>query len=212
MTPVVKTESLTYSFSNSLTFSYKDIELQAGDTLFVLGKSGSGKSTLLNLIAGFYTPKTGRIMVSDQELSQMSAAQRDVFRGRHIGLVFQRNIFLSSIHIWDNLRWAAWAAGLSFDPSHAENILHALGISNKKRQKPHQLSQGEQQRASIARALINRPQLILADEPTSALDDENALEVIRLLRSVTHDQKAALIVVTHDRRIVSDGDNVYEMI
>ncbi len=211
MKDVVCTDSLTFSYPNSASFSYKDIKLQTGETLFVLGKSGSGKSTLLNLIAGFLLPEKGTILINNADLSKMSTSERDAFRGRNIGIVFQKNIFIRSISVWDNLKWAAYAAGLPFDPAHGMQLLEKLNIENKKNQKPYRLSQGEQQRVCIARALVNKPKLILADEPTSALDDSNAMEVMDLLKSMTRQYHAALIVVTHDKRIISDKNSVYQI-
>lgn len=211
MTLVVETRSLKFSYQKDVVFSYSDITLSQGDVLFVLGRSGSGKSTLLNLLAGFLTPLTGEITINGTALHQLSPSKRDVFRGRNIGIVFQKNVFLRSVSIWENLKWASYAADISFDAAHAEFLLGKLGISEKKHKKPHQLSQGEQQRASIARALVNRPKLVLADEPTSALDDHNAQEVIDLLKSAARQQNASLIVVTHDRRIVNSDDAVYHI-
>lgn len=211
MTLVVQTHSLTFSYQNDLTFTYRDIILNQGDVLFVLGRSGSGKSTLLNLLAGFLTPTSGQIIINGTNLQNLSTSKRDVFRGRTTGIVFQKNVFLRSVSIWENLKWAAYAADISFDASHVDYLLEKLGIADKKHKKPHQLSQGEQQRASIARALVNKPKLVLADEPTSALDDENAREVIQLLKTTTQQQNAALIVVTHDRRIVDSSDKMYSI-
>lgn len=211
MNLVVQTDELSFSYPNSTSFLYEDIQLRDCETLFVLGRSGSGKSTLLNLIAGFLHPATGKILVCGTDLFGLSTSQRDAFRGKNIGIVFQKNIFISSVNVWENLKWASYAAGLSFDPAHADSLLKKLGIEDKKSQKPHRLSQGEQQRVSIARALINKPKLILADEPTSALDDINALEVIELLKSMTQQYQASLIVVTHDRRIVTETDSVYRI-
>lgn len=208
-TLIVQTDALKYAYHHESSFLYRDIHLARNQTLFVLGKSGSGKTTLLNLLAGFLLPQSGSVWIAGENLARMSQAQRDRFRGRNIGIVFQKNIFLSSVTVWQNLQWAAYAAGLPFDKEQAGRLLEQLGIQSKSSKKPHTLSQGEQQRVSIARALVNRPALLMADEPTSALDDENALEVIQLLKNACSSHEAALIVVTHDRRIVSSEDLIY---
>lgn len=211
MNDVVRTDSLTFSYPNSASFSYRDIRLKASEILFVLGKSGSGKSTLLNLIAGFLLPQKGTILINNADFSKMSTSERDGFRGKNIGIVFQKNVFIRSVSVWENLKWAAYAAGLPFDPDHSMQLLEKLNIPDKKNQRPNRLSQGEQQRVCIARALVNKPKLILADEPTSALDDSNAMEVMELLTSMTQQYQAALIVVTHDKRIVSNKNSVYQI-
>jgi putative ABC transport system ATP-binding protein len=135
------------------------------------------------------------------KLSSLSGAYLDRFRGKNIGVVFQTAHFVQSLSVMDNILLAPYFSNNKVSKSDAEKMLDRLNILSKKNKKTSTLSVGEQQRVAIARALLNNPSLILADEPTSALDDENAREVLNLLREQTHALKAALLIVTHDNRL-----------
>ena len=134
-------------------------------------------------------------------MTKLSTRELDLFRGRHIGLVFQRSHFVSSLTVGDNLRLSQYLAGEPQNQERIESILNRLKLGDKLRQKTQKLSVGEQQRVAIARAVLNDPDVILADEPTSALDDTNAAEVMNLLEEEAQQAKAALIIVTHDKRL-----------
>ena len=167
----------------------------------VLGDSGKGKTTLLHLLAGLLRPQAGSIHIGKAELAGMSTKTLDKFRGRNIGIVFQRSHFVSSLSVLDNLLLRQHLAGLPQDKSHAQGLLDLLGLGHRTQAKPWKLSVGEAQRAAIARAVLNRPKVVLADEPTSALDDHAAEKVITLLEEQAQDAGAALVIVTHDQRL-----------
>ncbi|MDQ2070465.1 ATP-binding cassette domain-containing protein [Natronospira bacteriovora] len=165
------------------------------------GPSGCGKTTLLHLIAGLDVSAEGQLTVLGEGLLTKGSRQRDRFRARRIGLVFQDFHLLEGLTVEDNLRLAGWLGTRGDRRRPALELLDRLGLSGLARAWPHTLSQGEKQRVAIARALINHPDLILADEPTSALDDDNAEAVIRLLMEEADHHGASLLVSTHDARI-----------
>lgn len=173
---------------------------QAGQQL-ILGNSGSGKTTLLHLLAGIIAPATGNIYIGNTDLTALTNSGRDKFRGQNIGLVFQQAHLVDAVSLIDNLLMAQYFAGLPQDKQRAINVLDELGIGDKKNDKPHQLSQGQAQRASIARALLNKPKTILADEPTASLDDTNCQTVLSLLQEAASRHNTTLVIATHDQRV-----------
>ena len=197
---MIKTESLKFSYDGKKYFDFPDINLDSGENLLIIGNSGIGKTTLLHLLAGILKPESGSINVSGIDISKFSDTELDKFRGDNIGIVFQKPHFISSLTINENLKLAQYLSP-SKTFGDAKKILESLNIKDKYQQKPNQLSEGEKQRASIALALINSPSLILADEPTSSLDDFNCDNVIKLLKKQAKDNKAQLIVITHDARL-----------
>lgn len=196
--------------SSTLSFTYPGeraalrfpaLTLAEGESALVLGASGVGKSTFLHLLAGLQSPSEGEIRIRGEALHQLRGEQRARFRARHIGMVFQRHYFLPYLSLAENLRLATQLQG---NPVSEKEILHSmeeLSIAAIAHKKPGQCSQGEQQRASIARALLQKPALILADEPTAALDDQNSEKVAKLLLALSQKQGSALVIVTHDARL-----------
>ncbi len=172
-----------------------------GEHWLILGQSGSGKTTLLHILAGILTPNEGEVSVSGQELDQLSASELDRFRGRHIGIVFQRLHLIPSLTVLGNLHLAQYLAGEAPDLQSANLLLGSLGLAGKAHSRPQALSFGQAQRAAVARAVVNRPSLILADEPTSNLDDRNAAAALDLLLAQSQACSATLVIATHDRRI-----------
>ena len=198
---MLKTENLGYAYSGSTPLQFPDIQCAKGEHWLVLGESGSGKTTLLHLLGGLLSPNEGRIVVGDTEMNKLSRAALDQFRGQHIGIIFQTAHFVQSLTVEDNLALAQSLAGMKVNYNRTKELLSRLGLGHKLKSKPSQLSVGEKQRASIARAIINQPAVILADEPTSALDDTNCKQVIELLEEQAHAAAATLLVVTHDARL-----------
>lgn len=196
---MVHTQHVTFQYPGTEAISFPDIEVQAGEALLIKGESGCGKSTLLQLLAGLRRPLTGQIMIQDQDITKMSAAEIDQFRGKHIGIVHQMTYFIESLSIWDNLIVSPYAS----DHSRVKEVAQRLAISDHLKKYHNQLSVGQQQRAAIARSVMNDPKLILADEPTSALDNKNCSQVIELLLEEASRNQAALIIVTHDDRLSS---------
>ncbi|MEZ4886058.1 MAG: ABC transporter ATP-binding protein [Chitinophagales bacterium] len=198
---MLKTSSLQFEYDTRNHFQFPDIEANKSTHLLIIGGSGKGKTTFLHLIAGLLRPTSGKIEVGDTDLTQLSTRQLDKFRGKHIGIVFQKSHFVTSLNVKDNLLLAQYLAGESQDIERVKHLLKRLHLSSKLNNKTSELSQGEQQRVAIARALLNRPAIILADEPTAALDDANCFEVIDLLKEQASEANATLIIVTHDQRL-----------
>jgi putative ABC transport system ATP-binding protein len=176
-----------------------------------LGNSGCGKTTLLHLMCGLLHPQQGDVEVQGQKISALNGPALDRFRGKHFGIVFQQSHFIQSLSVMENLAIPHFLLGEKFPASKAKELLSNLGIAHKAQAKPRALSVGEQQRASIARALIHQPSIVLADEPTSALDDASTAAVIGLLEEQCAQAGAALIVVTHDQRLKSRYSNRVEL-
>ncbi len=200
------TRNLQFAYRNAEPLSFPDIECKNGEQWLILGQSGSGKTTLLNLLAGLRTPRSGSIFINDTEINRLSSTQMDHFRGRNIGIIFQQSHFVSSLTVQENLMLAQQLAKVKPNLDIIETKLAHLNVSHKLKDKPKNLSVGEQQRVAIARAIVNNPTIILADEPTSALDDENTEQVIKLLRTEASEANAILLIVTHDNRL----KNVFE--
>lgn len=178
-----------------------DLTIAAQDRLLLLGASGSGKTTLLSVLAGLLQPDSGRVMLDKDDFYALSQQKRDRLRGRNFGFVFQTLHLIPYLTVRQNIALASVMAGLPVDQDRVDSLLDRLGLADKAQRKPAALSQGEAQRAAIARAVLNRPRLIVADEPTSALDDANAKIVTELLVEQARETGAALLVATHDGRI-----------
>ncbi|GAB3234748.1 ATP-binding cassette domain-containing protein [Algoriphagus aestuariicola] len=206
---MLETSALQYAHPGQAVISFPEIKVQAGQSLLVLGKSGSGKTTLLNLLSGLLTPLRGEVVVNGTKLSALSEQAMDLFRGRNIGIVFQKPHLIAALDVRQNLELAHF-----FGKKKGQEIprlLAELDIAEKAKASVLTLSEGEAQRVSIARALANSPKLILADEPTSSLDDENAEKVIRLLKTQAAKIGAALVIVTHDQRVKNQISNFIEV-
>lgn len=158
---------------------------------------------MLQLLAGLRQPTSGTVSIKGINLGMLSGQELDKFRGKNIGMVFQMAHFLRALTVEENLAMAMKLAGNAIDRSRIKSLLDQLGINDKLRVNPGQLSVGQQQRVAIARAVINQPSVILADEPTSALDDKNTQQVINLLQEQAETVGATLLIVTHDNRLTS---------
>lgn len=182
-------------------FVFPDLYCEAGNTILITGDSGKGKTTYLHILAGLLRPKSGEITIDTTNVLALSEKETDNFRGKNIGVVFQKSYFIAALTVLENLEMASWLATGKKNTNRAKKLLQQLDIENQASKLPSQLSIGQQQRVSIARALMNEPKVLLADEPTSSLDDKNAEKVIELLTFLSKEYKAALLIVTHDSRI-----------
>jgi putative ABC transport system ATP-binding protein len=198
---MISTESVSHSYSNRSLLKFKDWKIDSADQWLLLGDSGSGKTTLIHILTGLLKPEHGKVFINSTDIYSLSQRNLDKFRGRHIGLIFQRPHLIKSLTIRDNLRIVQSFAGLASDEKRITDVLEALGIQHKGKDFPHELSQGQLQRVSIARAVLNKPALIVADEPTSSLDDKNAETVLDLLTSQSSLNGSTLIIATHDKRV-----------
>ncbi|MES1945212.1 antimicrobial peptide ABC transporter ATPase [Salinisphaera sp. PC39] len=207
----MQVRDLVYAYDRRPVLRLADFALAQGEQAAVLGPSGSGKSTLLHLLAGVLSAAPGMVIVADRDWTTLAGSARDRFRGREVGLVYQRPYLIGALRVLDNLRLARYAAGLPDDADVARATLAAVGLAATARCYPHELSQGQRQRVALARALVNRPRVILADEPTANLDDANAERVLTLLRDRAAERGATLLVVTHDTRVRAAFDRRLEM-
>lgn len=195
--------NLIVSRSGTPPLSFPDLSISKGENNLLLGPSGSGKTTLLSVIAGLLPPSSGHVMWEGQDIYQLSARRRDALRSQNFGFIFQSLHLLPSLTVRQNIALAASMAKVNAAHERIDYLLTRLGLSDKAGCKPETLSQGEIQRAAIARAVLLRPRLIIADEPTSALDDDNAASVMSLLEDQAKETGAALFIATHDSRIIA---------
>ncbi len=207
----VRVEGLRHDFGGHTILDIPNWTAHKGEHYLVLGPSGSGKTTLLNILAGLLRPMAGTISVLEQDIGSLGSGVMDVFRGRHIGIVFQTLHLISALSVADNLHLARYMAGLPRQDSRVHHVLDDLGLRSLTNARARALSQGEAQRVAIARAVINEPTVILADEPTSALDDANTAQVMDLLCEQAETCGATLIIATHDQRIKDRFTAVLEL-
>jgi lipoprotein-releasing system ATP-binding protein len=196
-----------------------DLELFAGEFLSVVGSSGSGKSTLLHLLGTLDKPDDGRILFNTQRIDNLRAEERDRLRNETFGFIFQFYHLLPELTTLENvlmpkmiaLSVRGWFGQRRALKQQATELLDRVGLGHRLHHKPRELSGGEMQRAAIARALINRPRILLADEPTGNLDADKGIEIIRLLRDLNRQDQLTIIMVTHNMEIVGNTDRVVRL-
>ncbi|MCC7012700.1 MAG: ABC transporter ATP-binding protein [Planctomycetes bacterium] len=186
------------------------LELAAGEQAALRGSSGTGKTTLLHMIAGLVRPDAGSIWVAGHDIARLSEVERDAWRARHIGYVFQSFHLLQAFTALENVALASMFAGRA-QVERARELLERVGLGARLEYLPRKLSIGQQQRVAVARALVNRPSLVLADEPTGNLDRSNADAALALIREACRESGAALLVVSHDERIVERFERVLDL-
>lgn len=188
----------TLTILDNVSFS-----IQSGESVAITGSSGSGKTTLLGLMAGLDVPTAGSVQVAGQSLSSMSEDERAIFRGRHIGFVFQSFHLLPSLTALENVALPLELAGNKKSVEAARTFLEQVGLGHRLQHYPSQLSGGEQQRVAIARAFASKPQYLLADEPTGNLDAQTGAKIIDLLFDLNRQQNTTLVLVTHEARLAA---------
>jgi ABC-type lipoprotein export system ATPase subunit len=184
-----------------------EFALEAGTQVALRGESGSGKTTFLHLVAGILAPEAGEITLNGVGWPGLGEAARDRLRAENIGYIFQTFNLLQGHTVLENVE-LGMAFGRGVDRARAEALLRRVGLEEKRRHFPRQLSTGQQQRVAVARALANRPKLVLADEPTGNLDARNAKEALHLIREVCREEGAALLLVSHDEGVLAQFDDV----
>jgi putative ABC transport system ATP-binding protein len=204
---MISSNQLRFSYSAQKKFSFPDIHCNDKETLLILGQSGKGKTTLLHLLALLLTPESGDIVIAGKSVKNLTPQETTATRAKNIGIIYQRPHFVSSLSVLDNILLSNYLANQQENRQKARHLAEQLGFADHLSKKTNQLSQGEQQRVSIARSLMNNPNIILADEPTSNLDDDNCHRVIQLLKKQSAEIGASLVVVTHDQRLKDEFSN-----
>jgi putative ABC transport system ATP-binding protein len=212
--PLVRVHGLSKVFGEGETrveaVREVDLELARGEIVLVMGPSGSGKTTLLSMLGGLLRPTEGEISVDGVDIAQLSEQELPRFRARRFGFIFQDFNLLAALSAEENVEVALNLAG-SHGPTadaRARQLLDELGLGTRLDFGADQLSGGEKQRVAVARAIANRPQLILADEPTANLDSQRGQETMRLLRRLANDEGATVLIVSHDERLRAVADRV----
>ena len=182
------------------------LTIEEGEFVAIVGTSGSGKSTLLHMMGGLDTPTSGRVLIGGKELCYQNEEKLAVFRRRHIGFVFQSYNLVPVLNVYENMVLPLQLDGRKADKKLMKQIVHALGLQDKLQNLANHLSGGQQQRVSIARALLTKPEIILADEPTGNLDSRTSADVLSLLKDSSRRFHQTIVMITHDREIAELAD------
>jgi lipoprotein-releasing system ATP-binding protein len=215
--PFLEGQQLAKTYRNAevpvVVFSDLDLEVEKGEMLAVVGPSGIGKSTLLHLLGGLDRPDRGTIRVEDKDLNALTTDELARFRNRNVGFVFQFHHLLPEFTALENVAMPGWIGRADRDETlyRASELLAELGLAERSRHFPNQLSGGEQQRVAIARALLADPVLFLADEPTGNLDLETSEKVFDLMRQCHNKRGLTSIIVTHNPDLAARCDRVFVM-
>jgi putative ABC transport system ATP-binding protein len=218
MDPLVKLDNVEKSFKvgSEIVQAVKGIslEIKQGTLVILRGRSGSGKTTTLNMIGGLDLPTKGKVLFRGQDVSELNDAQLTQWRRKEVGFVFQSFALMPVLTAWENVELAMRIAG--FKPAErtrrVRECLEMVGLLKRSGHRVHEMSGGEQQRVSIARAIANQPSLILADEPTGALDHDTGLKVMGLLKDIVQREGLTIIVCTHDPAVMEFGDETFTMV
>lgn len=212
---IVKMEHVTkiYGEGNTRVWALDDVNLtiNKGEVVAVVGASGSGKSTLLHVMGGVDTPNEGNVIVDGKDITRLTDEEMSVFRRRKIGFVFQAYHLIPVLTVEENIKMPILLDHRKPDRDYIDHIIEMLGLKDRRKHLPNQLSGGQQQRAAIARALANRPALILADEPTGALDSKNGNEVITLLQDSVKKLDQTLVLITHNIDLAREADRIVKI-
>ena len=206
-------ENLVKKYKKQTVSNLQNLKIPKGKFIAIIGESGSGKSTLLNLLSGLDKPTSGKVFVDGQDLSKLGDRKLSKFRSKKIGFIFQFFYLQPYLTVLQNIEAAAFLSKVSktVRRKQAETLTKIVGLSDKSKSYPRELSGGQIQRVAIARSLINSPDILFADEPTGNLDSENSLQVISLLRNIQQETNMTLIIVTHDEKIASQADSVIRL-
>lgn len=209
---LLKTNNLTknYGIKETLVRALKptSIEVEKGEFVAIVGPSGSGKSTLLHLLAGIDKPSAGQVFINDKDIYSMSEKEISRYRRRNIGFIFQAFNLIPILSAEENIKLPVLMDNKKVDEAYISELMEILDIKERNNHLPGELSGGQQQRVSIARALANKPSIILADEPTGNLDSKNSKEVLELLKGTIKKYNQTLVMITHDSDIAKMADRI----
>ena len=206
-------KNITKSFDTLQVLKGVDLHIAPREIVSIIGPSGAGKTTLLQLLGTLDKPDTGTIQIAGVDVLRLNERAMSLFRNKHIGFVFQFHQLLPEFTALENVMMPALIAGVSFKEAQAEarKLLDYLKLTDRVEHKPSELSGGEKQRVAVARALINKPSVILADEPSGSLDSKNKEELHRLLFDLRDNFNQTILIVTHDMELASISDRVISM-
>jgi len=209
---MIHLQNIRKSYENdadaSPVLAFDEWRLEAGERVALMGESGSGKTTLLNLLSGLLIPDSGVVEIAGADLAKLSEARRDRFRAAHIGYVFQTFHLLEGYSVLENVELGALFAKGRLEAGRADTLLDLVGLADRMHYLPSQLSVGQQARVAFARALINKPKLLLADEPTGALDRKTGQQVLNLMLETAKDQGITVVCATHDPEVADAFDRI----
>lgn len=210
---MIQLENITKSFDDLQVLRGIDLSIGQGEIVSIVGPSGAGKTTLLQIMGTLDRPDTGKVMISGTQVSQMKEKELAAFRNRHIGFVFQFHQLLPEFTALENVMLPAFIAGVDKQQAvkNAMEVLEFMNLSERATHKPNELSGGEKQRIAVARALINRPSVVLADEPSGSLDSQNKEELHQLFFDLRNSFGQTFVIVTHDEGLASITDRTIHL-
>ena len=210
---MIEIKDITKSFGSLQVLKGIDLSIKKGEIVSIVGPSGAGKTTLLQIIGTLDRPDTGTVYVDSVDVTQLSQKKLSDFRNRHIGFVFQFHQLLPEFTAIENIMIPAYIAGVNTKEARrrAEELLQFMGLFDRAKHKPNELSGGEKQRVAVARALINNPDVILADEPSGSLDSKNKEELHQLFFDLRDKYGQTFVIVTHDEQLASITDRTIHM-
>ncbi|HTA51782.1 MAG TPA: ABC transporter ATP-binding protein [Candidatus Acidoferrum sp.] len=215
MEPILKTENLWKMYRTGRmevpALRGVSVSILPGEFVSIMGPSGCGKSTLLHVIGGLAQATSGRVLLDGNDLTEMSDPARTLLRRHKVGFVFQRFNLLPTLDTYHNIALAQHIHGNGFDPHRFDAVTGLLGLSDRLKHKPSELSGGEQQRVALARAIISEPKIVLADEPTGNLDTKSSDTVLALLRKLNKELGQTIVMITHNPEAATYGDRVLHM-
>ncbi|VBB42914.1 Uncharacterized ABC transporter ATP-binding protein TM_0352 [uncultured Desulfatiglans sp.] len=206
---VYRSGEVSVNALKGVTFS-----IEKGAFVSIVGPSGSGKTTLLNLIGCLDKPSGGRLLVAGTDVASLGRADSAVFRGSHIGFIFQSFNLIPVLTAYENVEYPlimVQNVAAAQRREQVQDLLEAVGMSDQQQKRPDQLSGGQKQRVAIARALVTRPELVLADEPTANLDHDTAMGIIRPMKSIREESRTTFVFSTHDLRIIDEAERIYRI-
>ena len=210
---MIELDNITRSFGSLNVLKGISLKVERGEVVSITGPSGAGKTTLLQIMGSLYKPDGGRVLYDGQDITRMNEKEISAFRNRHIGFVFQFHQLLPEFTALENIMIPAFIAGVSKSEarSRAMQLLEFMSLSDRAAHKPNELSGGEKQRVAVARALMNKPAVILADEPSGSLDSNNKEELHQLFFKLRDELGQTFVIVTHDEQLASITDRTIKM-
>ncbi len=214
---LLQLKSISKGYGEQNTHSFRpvlkelNLEVGKGQKISIVGPSGSGKTTLLNMIGALDVPDSGEVIFNQKNITRYSAKELANFRNQHLGFIFQLHHLMPQLSLWENVLLPLLPQGkiTKEQKDWAEHLIKKVGIWEQRSQKPSEMSGGECQRTAVVRALINKPELILADEPTGALDEDNAIALSDLLIQLSEEENVTLMTVTHSTELAAKMDKKY---